>query len=82
MSISKFVRLLAFILISNTIFSSTLMLLQVFLIFSTCMLLKGTLLRFRFLQQKRRSHQEVFCKNGVLKNFAKFTGKHLYQSIF
>ena len=25
---------------------------------------------------------EVFCKNGVLKNFAKFTGKHLYQSLF
>ena len=24
---------------------------------------------------------EVFCKKGVLKNFAKFTGKHLYQSL-
>ena len=26
--------------------------------------------------------QEVFCKKGVLKNFAKFTGKHLCQSLF
>ena len=25
----------------------------------------------------RSSQLEVFCKNGVFKNFAKFTGKHL-----
>ena len=25
---------------------------------------------------------EVFCKKGVLENFAKFTGKHLYQRLF
>ena len=25
---------------------------------------------------------EVFCKKGVLRNFAKFTGKHRYQSFF
>ena len=25
---------------------------------------------------------EVFCKKGVLRNFAKFTGKHLCQSFF
>ena len=30
----------------------------------------------------RSSRPEVFCKNGVLKNFAKFTGKHLCQSLF
>ena len=30
----------------------------------------------------RSSRSEVFCKNGVLKNFAKFTGKHLCQSLF
>ena len=24
----------------------------------------------------------MFCKNGVLRNFAKFTGKHLCQSLF
>ena len=27
----------------------------------------------------RSSCPEVFCKKGVLENFAKFTGKHLYQ---
>ena len=30
----------------------------------------------------RSSHPEVFCKKGVLRNFAKFTGKHLKQSFF
>ena len=25
---------------------------------------------------------EVFCKKGVLKNFTKVTGKHLFQSLF
>ena len=30
----------------------------------------------------RTSCPEVFCKNGVLRNFAKLTGKHLYQSLF
>ena len=25
---------------------------------------------------------EVFCKKGVLRNFAKFTGKHMCQSLF
>ena len=25
---------------------------------------------------------EVFCDKGILKNFAKFTGKHLFQSLF
>ena len=30
----------------------------------------------------RSSRPEVFCKKGVLKNFAKFTGKHLGQSLF
>ena len=29
----------------------------------------------------RRSRPEVFCKKGVLGNFAKFTGKHLCQSL-
>ena len=27
------------------------------------------------------SRPELFCKKGVLKNFAKFTGKHLCQSL-
>ena len=30
----------------------------------------------------RSSRLEVFFKKGVLKNFAKFTGKHLCQSLF
>ena len=30
----------------------------------------------------RSSRAEVFCKKGVLGNFAKFTGKHLCQSLF
>ena len=30
----------------------------------------------------RSSHAEVFCEKRVLRNFAKFTGKHLCQSLF
>ena len=30
----------------------------------------------------RSSRPEVFCKKGVLRNFTKFTGKHLCQSLF
>ena len=30
----------------------------------------------------RSSCQDVFCKKGVLRNFAKFTGKHLCQSLY
>ena len=30
----------------------------------------------------RSSHPEVFCEKGVLRSFAKFTGKHLCQSLF
>ena len=30
----------------------------------------------------RNSRPEVLCKKGALKNFAKFTGKHLCQSLF
>ena len=30
----------------------------------------------------RSSRPKMFCKKGVLKNFAKFTGKYLYQSLF
>ena len=28
------------------------------------------------------SRPEVFCKKGALRNFTKFTGKHLCQSLF
>ena len=30
----------------------------------------------------RSNHWKVFCKNGVLRNFLKFTEKHLCQSFF
>ena len=30
----------------------------------------------------KSSHPEVFCKKRVLRNFAKFSGKHLWQSLF
>ena len=32
--------------------------------------------------KKRSIRPEVFCKKGFLRNFAKFTGKHLCQSLF
>ena len=35
-----------------------------------------------YLRQCRSSRPEVFCKKGVLRNFVKFTGKHLCQSLF
>ena len=35
-----------------------------------------------FLCFSRSSRPEVFCKKGVLVNFAKFTGKYLCQSLF
>ena len=31
---------------------------------------------------RRRSHQRCSMKKAILKNFAKFTGKHLCQSLF
>ena len=32
--------------------------------------------------ENRSSHQRCFMKKGVLKNFTKFTGKHLCQNTF
>ena len=45
---------------------------------------EGTLERFyKTLHSKfRSSHRRCSIKNGVLKYFAKFTGKHLCQSLF
>ena len=34
------------------------------------------------IRKTRSSRSEVFCKRGVLRNFAKFTRKHLCQSLF
>ena len=33
------------------------------------------------LQKYRSSRLEVLCRKGVLRNFEKFTGKHLCQSL-
>ena len=33
-------------------------------------------------QKIRSSRPDVFSKEGVLRNFAKFTGKHLCQSLY
>ena len=32
-------------------------------------------------KKEKGSRPEVFCKKGILRNFAKFTGKHLCQSL-
>ena len=38
--------------------------------------------QFSRKRQYRSRRPEVFCKKGVLKNFTKFTGKQLCQSLF
>ena len=61
-----------------------------YLLFVTCYLLLVTFLvaarYFLFancyLTIKRSSHLGAFCKKGVAKNFPKFTGRHLCQSLF
>ena len=40
------------------------------------------MLKFDKAILNRSSHPEVFCKKGVLRNFAKLTGKHRCQSLF
>ena len=37
---------------------------------------------FSVSSKARSSPSEVSCKRAILRNFAKFTGKHLYQSLF
>ena len=39
------------------------------------------MLKFRFLCF-RNSRPELYCEKGALRNFTKFTGKHLCQSLF
>ena len=41
----------------------------------------ATLLK-RHPHSGQKQPPEVFCKKGVLRNFAKFTGRHLCQSLF
>ena len=37
---------------------------------------------WKLATEVRSSRPEVFCKKGVLRNFTKFTGKRLCQSLF
>ena len=41
-----------------------------------------TLIMIYVVIKHRSSHPEVFCKKGVLRNFAKITGKYQCQSLF
>ena len=43
---------------------------------------RGTFMNWEKLGSTGSSCPEVFCKEGVLRNFTKFTGKHLCQSLF
>ena len=38
---------------------------------------KSNIISFYYFFKNRSSRPKVFCKKGVLKNFANFTGKHL-----
>ena len=49
--------------------------------FKKVFLNKFSLMR-KLVHMVRSSRPEVFCKKGVLRNFTKFTGKHLCQSFF
>ena len=44
------------------------------------MLVKSS--KAKLLGNYRSSRLEVFCRKGVVRNFAKFTGKHPCQSLF
>ena len=53
------------------------------------LILNETLFILGFTQEKihyhttaRSSHSEVFCNIDLLKNFEKFTGKHLCRCLF
>ena len=35
-----------------------------------------------YLINYKSRRTDVFCKKGILKNLTRFTGKHLYQSLF
>ena len=49
-----------------------------------CLLEKSLfpLMEISRLFKNKSSLPDVFCEKGVLRNFAKFTGKHLCQSLF
>ena len=49
--------------------------------FNLFLVKKGTKLHQQLELELQKQPLELFCKNGVLKKFAKFTGKHLCQSL-
>ena len=57
--------------------------LRYFIFFNLQYFQKDTVVSLRntFCWISRSSRPEVFCKKGVLRNFAKFTGKYLCQSL-
>ena len=47
-----------------------------------CLKVNNSLFRLFLADSKRINHPQVFWKKGFLRNFAKFKGKHLCQSLF
>ena len=37
---------------------------------------------YTLVLKRKKQPPEVYCEKGVLKNFAKLTGKHLFESLF
>ena len=50
--------------------------------FQKCPVTIFSRLYFAIEIKERSNHQDVFCKKGALRNFAKFAGKHLCQSLY
>ena len=48
--------------------------------FDSCAILENSIYYVEFLVPETVA--QMFCKKGVLRNFAEFTGKHLCQSLF
>ena len=47
-----------------------------------CFNVKSSTYYFHMKTSYRSNHPRMFYKKCVMKNFAKYTGKHLYQSLF
>ena len=66
-------------------FCEIVFLIYLFVINCECSCLDSALCREQsrsVVSECRSSHPEMLCKKGVIRNFAKFTRKHLYQSLF
>ena len=56
--------------------------LRIYYISRFCSNKRNSLGKTRKMINQRSHRSKVFCKKGVLRNFVKFTGKHLCQSFF